>query len=130
NLTQWLEGALSEPRALTSPLFSRYSSRFPDPGLPWCQAGEAAPASKGSPSLNLVAASLKIRRTGDTPMSELETTAGMSVVEKRKAQKAELRPLANRRPELYDEDEYSSAEYEQMMEMYNGTLASIDEGEI
>lgn len=63
-------------------------------------------------------------------MSELETTAGMSVVEKRKAQKAELRPLANRRPELYDEDEYSSAEYEQMMEMYNGTLASIDEGEI
>ncbi|MCC6772012.1 MAG: S1 RNA-binding domain-containing protein, partial [Gemmatimonadaceae bacterium] len=62
-------------------------------------------------------------------MSELET-AGMSVVEKRKAQKAELRPLANRRPELYDEDEYSSAEYEQMMEMYNGTLASIDEGEI
>jgi len=62
-------------------------------------------------------------------MSELDTT-GMSVVEKRKAQKAELRPLANRRPELYDEDEYSSAEYEQMMEMYNGTLASIDEGEI
>jgi len=65
-------------------------------------------------------------------MSELETTlsGGLSVVEKRKAQKAELRPLANRRPELYDEDEYTSAEYEQMMEMYNGTLASIDEGEI
>ena len=59
-------------------------------------------------------------------MSDLDTT-GMSVVEKRKAQKAELRPLANRRPELYDEDEYSSAEYEQMMEMYNGTLASIDD---
>ena len=63
-------------------------------------------------------------------MSELELNAGLSVVEKRKAQKAELRPLANRRPELYDEDEYTSAEYEQMMEMYNGTLASIDEGEI
>lgn len=64
-------------------------------------------------------------------MSELDTLpAGLSVVEKRKAQKAELRPLANRRPELYDEDEYTSAEYEQMMEMYNGTLASIDEGEI
>ena len=38
--------------------------------------------------------------------------------------------LLNRRPELYDEDEYSSAEYETMMELYNGTLASIDEGEI
>jgi hypothetical protein len=50
--------------------------------------------------------------------------------EKRDLQKSQLRPLANRRPELYDEDEYSSAEYEQMMEMYNGTLASIDEGEI
>jgi small subunit ribosomal protein S1 len=50
--------------------------------------------------------------------------------EKRKAQMGELRPLANRRPELYDEDEYSSAEYDRMLEMYNGTLASIDEGEI
>ena len=29
--------------------------------------------------------------------------------EKRKAQMGELRPLANRRPELYDEHEYSSA---------------------
>ncbi|MHB0948973.1 MAG: 30S ribosomal protein S1 [Gemmatimonadaceae bacterium] len=47
-----------------------------------------------------------------------------------KQQRAVLRPLANRRPELYDEDEYSSAEYERMMELYNGTLASIDEGEI
>ena len=50
--------------------------------------------------------------------------------EKRDPQKAQLRPLANRRPELYEEDEYTSAEYEQMMEMYNGTLASIEEGEI
>jgi small subunit ribosomal protein S1 len=41
-----------------------------------------------------------------------------------------LRPLANRRPELYDEDEYSSADYEKMMEMYQGSMASIDEGEI
>jgi small subunit ribosomal protein S1 len=55
---------------------------------------------------------------------------GMSAAEKRKAQMGELRPLANRRPELYDEDEYSSAEYDRMLEMYNGTLASIDEGEI
>ncbi|MGH7711437.1 MAG: S1 RNA-binding domain-containing protein, partial [Gemmatimonadaceae bacterium] len=50
--------------------------------------------------------------------------------EKRAAQKNQLRPLANRRPELYEEDEYSSSEFDQMMDMYNGTLASIDEGEI
>lgn len=50
--------------------------------------------------------------------------------QKRDAQKAQLRPLANRRPELYDEDELSSDEFEAMMEMYNGTLASIEEGEI
>ncbi|MGQ0765483.1 MAG: 30S ribosomal protein S1 [Gemmatimonadota bacterium] len=55
---------------------------------------------------------------------------GLSAAEKRKAQMGELRPLANRRPELYDEDEYSSAEYDQMLELYNGTLAAIDEGEI
>ena len=45
--------------------------------------------------------------------------------QKRDAQKAQLRPLANRRPELYDEDELSSDEFEAMMDMYNGTLASI-----
>ena len=50
--------------------------------------------------------------------------------EKRMAQKAVLRPLANRRPELYEEDEYTSSDYEAMLEMYNGTLASIEEGEI
>ncbi|MDQ8144987.1 MAG: 30S ribosomal protein S1 [Gemmatimonadota bacterium] len=49
---------------------------------------------------------------------------------KRDAQKAQLRPLANRRPELYDEDEISSDAFEAMMDMYNGTLASIEEGEI
>jgi small subunit ribosomal protein S1 len=77
-------------------------------------------------------------------MSELETTAttpsttgpgtGSTTLAdpaaRRKEQKAQLRPLANRRPELYDEDEYSSDEYERMMALYNGTLASIDEGEI
>ena len=50
--------------------------------------------------------------------------------QKRDAQKAQLRPLANRRPELYDEDELSSDEFEAMMDMYNGTLASIEAGEI
>jgi len=61
---------------------------------------------------------------------ETITATPVDVVARRKEQKAQLRPLANRRPELYDEDEYSSEEYERMMEMYNGTLASIDEGEI
>src|SRR6186713_1697727 len=63
-------------------------------------------------------------------MAEDTSTATVDVVARRKEQKAVLRPLANRRPELYDEDEYTSAEYERMMELYNGTLASIDEGEI
>ncbi|MGH7664269.1 MAG: 30S ribosomal protein S1 [Gemmatimonadaceae bacterium] len=66
-------------------------------------------------------------------MPELETPptdSPMTAREKRDKQKSQLRPLANRRPELYEEDEYSSDEYETMMEMYNGTLASIDEGEI
>ena len=56
--------------------------------------------------------------------------AKLTAREKRDKQKAQLRPLANRRPELYEEDEFSSEEYEAMMEMYNGTLASIEEGEI
>ena len=55
-------------------------------------------------------------------MTELETTppsTGASVLtprEKRDLQKSQLRPLANRRPELYEEDEYSSEEYEQMID--------------
>src|SRR5205814_8498560 len=42
----------------------------------------------------------------------------------------QLRPMANRRPELYEEDEFSSEDYERMMELYQGSMASIDEGEI
>src|SRR5690606_20728287 len=57
-------------------------------------------------------------------------TAVVDPAARRKEQKAQLRPLVNRRPELYDEDEYSTDEYERMLELYNGTLASIDEGEI
>ena len=64
-------------------------------------------------------------------MAELETTTPstgnvLTAREKRDLQKSQLRPLANRRPELYEEDEYSSEEYDQMMDMYNGTLASIE----
>src|SRR4029453_3768790 len=56
--------------------------------------------------------------------------APLTTREKRDLQKAQLRPLANRRPELYEEDEYSSEEYERMIDMYQGTMASIEEGEI
>ena len=59
-------------------------------------------------------------------MAEDTNTTTIDVVARRKEQKAVLRPLANRRPELYDEDEYTSAEYERMMELYQGTLASIE----
>jgi small subunit ribosomal protein S1 len=68
-----------------------------------------------------------------TPFDAADAAApapALTAREKRDLQKNQLRPLANRRPELYEEDEYSSDEYEQMLDMYNGTLASIEEGEI
>src|SRR3954469_21781686 len=40
------------------------------------------------------------------------------------------RPLMNRRPERYNHGEYTSADYEKMMELSQGSMASIDEGEI
>jgi small subunit ribosomal protein S1 len=69
-------------------------------------------------------------------MTELETPADVAAAAaataraKRDAQRAQLRPLANLRPELVDDEGYSPDELETMMEMYNGTMASIDEGEI
>ena len=60
----------------------------------------------------------------------VSTPTGTNAREKRDQERATLRPLANRRPELYDEDEYTSADYERMMDLYQGSLASIDEGEI
>src|SRR3984957_18967643 len=76
-----------------------------------------------------------VSSTAVTPSSPAENggpSSPLSQREKRDAQKAQLRPLANRRPELYDEDEYSpdSDEYERMFELYQGTMASIEEGEI
>ena len=64
--------------------------------------------------------------------NDTQTATGTTLTarEKRDLQKAQLRPLANLRPELYDEDDYSQDELETMMEMYNGTMASIEEGEI
>jgi small subunit ribosomal protein S1 len=67
----------------------------------------------------------------ETPTRERERNdAPLTARQKRDLQKAQLRPLANLRPELYDEDDYSPDELEAMMEMYNGTMASIEEGEI
>ena len=68
-------------------------------------------------------------------MPDSETLTGttdhaLTAREKRDMQRAQLRPLANLRPELYDEDDYSPDELESMMAMYNGTMASIEEGEI
>src|SRR5687767_2062282 len=63
----------------------------------------------------------------DTPTSTGTTAAARRT--QRDAQKAELRPIANLRPELY-EDDYSQDEREAMMQMYTGTMASIEEGEI
>ena len=64
-------------------------------------------------------------------MSETDTATGI-IPERRPKDPmhGKLRPLANRRPELYEEDEYTSEDYERMMEMYQGSMASIDEGEI
>ncbi len=62
--------------------------------------------------------------------ADASTAVALTERQKRDKQKSVLRPLANRRPELYEEDEYSSDEFEAMMDMYNGTLASIEEGEI
>src|SRR5688572_27666419 len=68
----------------------------------------------------------------DTETTETTTPTGTALTarEKRDLQRAQLRPLANLRPELYDEDDYSPDELESMMAMYNGTMASIEEGEI
>src|SRR6185369_9671648 len=67
-------------------------------------------------------------------MTELEipneSAAALTARAKRDKQRAQLRPLANLRPELVDDEGYSPDELETMMEMYNGTMASIDEGEI
>src|SRR3954465_5803468 len=65
-------------------------------------------------------------------MSEREDSMTGLITERRPKDPShgKLRPLANRRPELYEEDEYTSADYEKMMEGYQGPRASIDEGEI
>ncbi|HTR79486.1 MAG TPA: 30S ribosomal protein S1, partial [Gemmatimonadaceae bacterium] len=65
-------------------------------------------------------------------MSDFDDTITGTIPErpKRDPSYGQLRPLANRRPELYEEEEYTSEDYERMMELYQGSMASIDEGEI
>jgi small subunit ribosomal protein S1 len=64
-------------------------------------------------------------------MQDLETPSPTALTqqEKRDLQKAQLRPLS-RDVDPFEDDEYSPEEFERMMELYSGTLASIDEGEI
>ena len=66
----------------------------------------------------------------ETPLDDTTTGTVLTAREKRDLQRSQLRPLANRRPELYEEDEYTSEDYERMIAMYQGTMASIEEGEI
>ncbi|MES3032904.1 MAG: 30S ribosomal protein S1 [Gemmatimonadota bacterium] len=66
----------------------------------------------------------------EIPLDDTTTGTVLTAREKRDLQRSQLRPLANRRPELYEEDEYTSEDYERMIAMYQGTMASIEEGEI
>lgn len=68
--------------------------------------------------------------TGSTGTDDSGDGTQLTARQKRDLQRSQLRPLANRRPELYEEDEYTSEEFEAMIEMYQGTMASIEEGEI
>ncbi|MBC7791482.1 MAG: 30S ribosomal protein S1 [Anaerolineae bacterium] len=65
-------------------------------------------------------------------MPELETLPVSAVLterEKRDKQKSQLRPIAHR-DNRWEEDEYSQDELDAMLELYSGTLESIEEGEI
>jgi len=66
----------------------------------------------------------------ETLLDDTTTGTALTAREKRDLQRSQVRPLANRRPELYEEDEYTSEDYERMIAMYQGTMASIEEGEI
>src|SRR5690242_21400169 len=59
-----------------------------------------------------------------------QTSTSLTARMKLDLQKAQQHQLANHTPELYDKEDYSQDEIKSMMEMYNGTMASIEEGEI
>ena len=54
----------------------------------------------------------------------------LSVALKPKKKKGPAKTQAPPRMEFFEEDEYSPEEYEAMLEMYEETLSSIEEGEI
>jgi small subunit ribosomal protein S1 len=63
-------------------------------------------------------------------MPQLDTQDELDLArEKRDKQKSQLRPLSTD-DHRWEEDEYSAEELEAMMELYSGTLESIEEGEI
>ena len=110
------------PLFICSTLISARRVQFRDSERPTRMSTELSPE---------LAAELNAALNAD--MDELDAEPAHNKLtprEKRDLQKSQLRPLANRRPELYEEDEFSSDEYERMLELYNGTLASIEEGEI
>src|ERR1039458_7579107 len=116
------------PGSIDRSLLSRYYTRFRYFRRIHCSL-TPYPRRRGEPIPSAIQEQFMTPDTIDAP----DIAAGISPLsqrEKRDLQKAQLRPLSNRRPELYEEDEYTSDEYEQMMDMYNGTLASIEEGEI
>jgi small subunit ribosomal protein S1 len=63
-------------------------------------------------------------------MPQLDTQDDIDIArEKRDKQKSQLRPLSTD-DHRWEEDEYTAEELEAMMELYSGTLESIEEGEI
>ncbi|HET8654887.1 MAG TPA: 30S ribosomal protein S1 [Longimicrobiaceae bacterium] len=66
-----------------------------------------------------------------TSTVETESTGGVAVAPELTMQEiAERARSINVRPDLFDEEEYDLDEYEAMLEMYEGTLTNIEEGEI
>jgi small subunit ribosomal protein S1 len=63
-------------------------------------------------------------------MPQLDTQDELDIArDKRDKQKSQLRPLSTD-DHRWEEDEYSAEELEAMMQLYSGTLESIEEGEI
>ena len=68
----------------------------------------------------------------ETPFSSADTAVAVadSSAELTDRQIAERAHAVNIRPDLFDEDEYTSEEYEALLDMYESTLSNIEEGEI
>src|SRR5687768_12139635 len=120
--------------AIASILCHIYIERLPFRACRACSSRARKPdinhpvTRRGEPKLRVNEGA---RRVGMPQLDTKTTTPELTEKERKNkvAQHNQLRPLA-RRADLWEEEEYSSEEYERMMEMYNGTLASIEEGEI